>query len=107
MEPHLKALLLKVKPEFGERPVLLGDEVERRPEPEALLKLHELQAFVLAFGSLHIMGQDQGKFLALGPAGPALGRFAGPLVDRPDVGILGPLPEDDAAAELDLETSRN
>ena len=53
------------------------------------------------------MGQDQGEFLAIGPAGPALGGVAGALVDGPEVGVPSPLAQDDLAAELDLDSTGN
>jgi hypothetical protein len=53
------------------------------------------------------MGQDQGKFLSLRPAGPILRGSAGQLVDGPEIPIFIPQLSDPPATESQEDPGGN
>ena len=107
MDSHLKAPGLEEVDQIVGDLVVFCNEVKGGPETEALLELGKGLAVFQPLGGLHVMGQDQGEPLAIGPAGPALGWFCGPLIYRPSVSITCQFPAGDFPANSNLKPSRN
>jgi hypothetical protein len=107
MDSHLKASGLEEVDQIVGDLVILGNEVKGRPETQALLKLGKGPAVLQPLGGLHVMGQDQGELVPIGPAPPAIGGPAGALVDRPGVSITCQFPAGDFPANSNLKPSRN
>ena len=64
----------------------LGDKVERGAKSIFPCNFQQLRDAIEALLSLHIMGQNESKLFALGPAGPADGDSTGGRVNRPHCG---------------------
>ncbi|MFA6563352.1 MAG: hypothetical protein WCV00_15700 [Verrucomicrobiia bacterium] len=86
MHTHLEAISHQFRPQF--RPnniVAFRNQIERGTETQLLFELRQSQAFGLSRRTFDIMGEHEGKFLAVRPAGPAVRQPACGFVDRPDI----------------------
>ncbi len=61
-------------------------EIERRAKSEFLLQLHETGNAAVALLPFHVMGEDQGKAFAVGPAGPVRRNRRRPRIHGPHIG---------------------
>jgi len=68
VDAHFKPAIHETLPEFRSDIVALWNEVERGAESQVLLQLGKLRASVVAFGRVHVMGENDGEFFLLGPA---------------------------------------
>ena len=85
MDADFKSTIRQVLAQCCRNRIIPRNETERRPETETFFDLRQLITFIETFGCFHIVGQDEGEFLPIRPAGPSFRGFAGIMIDRPDL----------------------
>ena len=59
------------------------------------------------FLRVHIMGEDKGEFLVMGPARPFLGRCAGAMINGPYMAVPPPLVRNQLSSKGNLKRPRH
>jgi hypothetical protein len=103
MDADFEAAVRQTLAQCGGNGVIPRNKIEGGAETEALFELRQLITFIQTFGRFHIMGQDKGEFLSIRPASPSFRRFAGIMIDGPDVFMGSPFPPDKISPQPDLQ----